>query len=310
MNGKRLALLVVPLLLFLAACQAQTRPQTTDYRTGSQGITMLFAPNLPPSQLYDDQELNAIIEVENKGAHTIGAPGDRIYLTGFDPNIITNIPTQGAQLNRLEGKQPYKPIGDKDFINFKGILRKLAFKNVDKYTPRLQATACYGYTTIAQANLCIDPDPFSPTAKQKVCTPTDASLGTQGAPIAVNTIHIEPAPGTSRFRIDVSNVGGGDVFRYGTGYLTRCSPTSPTGLAYNEINRVFLQDVRIGDISILPSCKPLDQGHLILTNGQGTLYCQLSNVRGSNAYVTTATVELRYGYRTSVTKDLTILQAN
>ena len=304
-------LLTISILILIAACTTTQRPQNAvNYRTGAQGLTLLFTPNLPPAQLYDDQELNAVIEVENKGASDIGAPGDRIYLTGFDPNIITNIPTQGIQLTTLEGKGPYRAIGDKDFISFKGILRKLALRNVDKYTPRLQATACYSYTTLAQGNICIDPDPFAPAAKQKVCTPADVSLGTQGAPVAVSTIRLEPAPGTTRFQIDVSNVGGGDVFRHGATYLSRCAPTNPGGLAFTDVDRVLVQDIRVGDISILPSCKPIDQGHIYLQNGRGTLYCQLSNVRGTSAYVTPVTVELRYGYRTTLTKDITILQAN
>jgi len=50
---------------------------------------------------YDDQKLDVQIEVANKGAYNLQGVHDKIYLSGFDTNIIRQIQTrQGSQLPR------------------------------------------------------------------------------------------------------------------------------------------------------------------------------------------------------------------
>jgi hypothetical protein len=88
--------------------------------------------------------------------------------------------------------------------------------------------------------------------------------------------------------------------------LDKCSPYGP-GLGFDEIDYVELSDVVVSGVSIRGSCRPLDRGHIRLTNNQGLVYCEFDRPRGEAAYVSPLTVILRYGYRQSLFQDLLLL---
>ena len=120
--------------------------------------------------------------------------------------------------------------------------------------------------------------------------------------------NIKLPPSRTRFKINVKNVGGGEVYRFGTQYLSQCSPYSSAPLEYTDLDYVRVEDVSIGGQSILSSCNPpLDDGHMRLIKGQGSMYCTLTNIQTNTAYTTPITVKLRYGYRQTLFKNLDIL---
>ena len=242
---------------------------TTAYRTGTQGLSLSFAQNLPPTRLFDTEPFSAVIEIENKGAYTVGGPGDKIYLSGFDPSIITGILEWGENIPNIEGKTQFITQSGMDVVSFKGTISPLSPRNIDKYPVRMLATACYAYKTVATAAVCIDPNPYAVTTRQKICTPGPVSLGGgQGAPIAVYQVEVDPSPDKTRFKIHIQNVGGGDVFRSGSDRLQKCSPFT-AGLDFDEIDYVELRDVVVSGVSIKPTCRPLDDNHIRLSNGRG-----------------------------------------
>jgi hypothetical protein len=294
------------LLLVLASCKSaapQERPTfAQEFRRGNQGLFMRFAQNLPPLRLFSGEQLAMVLEVENRGTYTIGGPGDRIYVSGFSPNIISGISPAGEQLPLLEGRSQFVNQGGFDTVSFKAETRVLQ----DRYPVRLLATACYGYETVAPGTVCIDPLPYAPAIRQKVCVPQNVQLGGgQGAPVAVSLIETDASPGKTRFKIHISNVGGGEVFRAGAQMLNKCAPGG--GLGFDEIDYVELTDVIVDGVSIRGSCRPLDAGHVRLTNGQGLVYCEYDRPRGEAAYVAPITAVLRYGYRSGLFQDLEIL---
>lgn len=279
---------------------------TTQYRTGTQGLSLSFAPNLPPNRLFDTEQFSTVIEIENRGAYPVGGPGDRIYLSGFDTSIITGILQYGEKIQLIEGKTPFVTQGGIDSVGFRGTIAPLRPRNIDKYPVRLLATACYEYQTIAAAAICIDPNPYAATTQAKTCTAGPVSLGGgQGAPIAVTQVEVDPSPGRTRLKIHIQNSGTGEVFRSGADYLQRCSPFTPP-LQFDEIDYVELRDVTVGGISIKPTCKPLDNNHIRLTNKKGQAYCEMMT-RGQNTYSTPIVITLAYGYRNSIYKDIEIV---
>lgn len=299
------------IVVTLVSCQAKkTEKADEDFRTGSNGLTINFLQNLPPARIYDEDEFNAAVEIANRGATEVGGVNDRVYLAGFDHSLITGITIYGQQIPMLDGKSAFNPKGTFDYLNFKGQLRDLSSKSIDSYPFDLIATACYDYKTIASANVCIDPDPFSPTAKQKICVPQNIGLGSQGAPVAVSKIDVEAAPGKTRFKIYVTNAGGGVAFKEGATYLAKCSPYDPKGLdSFSEVDHIQLKKVEVSGVSILSSCKPLDNNHIRLVNGQGFIICEFSSPRGAAAYATPLVIELGYGYRNSATKRVEIISS-
>ncbi|MEM4282238.1 MAG: hypothetical protein QW559_01785 [Candidatus Woesearchaeota archaeon] len=300
-------------LLLLSACaplrgRQREEQLVPDFRVGSQGLVLSFEPNLPPTRLYDDQPFEAVLRIENRGAFDVGGAGDKVYISGFDPSIITGISTFGAQIPKLEGKSLAQPIGLQDVVQFRGTIRDLRSKGIDQYRTRILGTACYGYQTIATANVCIDPDPYSLTVKQKVCTPQNVALGGgQAAPIAVTNIQLEPSKGKTRFRIAIANVGGGEVFKPGATYLSKCSPYAAEGLRYDEFDYVRLDDVSVAGRSITSTCRPAPD--VKLSGGLATVFCELSGIPQGSAFVSPLTITISYGYRSSVVRDITILSS-
>ncbi|VVB81833.1 Uncharacterised protein [uncultured archaeon] len=300
---KSVFVLVFLMALFACSTTKTTQPPTGEFRYGTEGLSMSFVANMPPARVYDNSPFIVTLLVENKGTSPVSNAYSRFYLSGFDQNIISGISTQGTSVTGdvLRGRDQYMPKGDVDTITFTGQIPVLT---IEKYQPVILATACYAYSTVANPAVCLDPNPYGATSVQKVCTPGAVSLGSEGAPVAVTSVNVEPSPGTTRFTINVQNVGGGDVFD--PAVLSSCSPYGP-GLAFNQIDIVHLYDVSVGGISIKNSCRPLDaNGNIRLANGAGAVYCEVSGLKGQNAYITPLSVELSYGYRQGISKSVEI----
>lgn len=306
---KGLASLMI-LCLVLAGCGYTTTERETDetYRTGSQGLELRFLDNNPPYKMYDSDPFSAIVEVTNAGATDITAGSNaRVYLSGFDLNILTNIDTQGQVIEDVEGKSQYNPHGEFTHVEFETDVRDLTDRNIDVYDVTVLATTCYPYETIAQPLVCIDPDPYSRRSVDKVCDGNQAvSVGTQGAPVAVTNVDVESMPEKTKFRITVSNVGGGTVFKEGFSYLQQCSPYGE-GLDYDDVDYVTVSGVTISDRDITSTCKPLKDGNqLRLVDGHGDIICQYSELSGP-AIETPLRIKLNYGYRDSITRNIEII---
>ncbi len=293
---KKSVLAGIILCLFLVACQgfggSKTVQEPQNFRFGTEGLSMSFMPNLPPPRVFENQPLTVMLRVENRGTFSLRPSDAQIYLTGFDNRIITGIPGNGKPVPPLEGRSQYVPQGGFDVVTFDSTISSLTGLRVDKYEPTLLATACYKYETHASGQICIDPSPFTPSRTAKVCVPGVVALGSQGAPIAVSAIGVEPNPGRTRFAITIQNVGGGDVFLQKD--MAKCNPNSG-GFSYTDIDTLELVDVSVSGTSVKQSCRPVSGNNVRLVNGQATIYCELPT-QGQQAYVSAINVYLRYGY--------------
>ncbi|MAF34314.1 hypothetical protein CMO91_00540 [Candidatus Woesearchaeota archaeon] len=306
------AIVLLLCLSVLIGCAGGGEPQGVrggvqeNFRVGSEGIRMFFTPGVPTDRLFDTEEFNALVELENVGAHDAGAAGDRVYLSGFDSRVITGIPSGGVPIPPLEGKNQFNPRGSRDTVSFKGQIAKITG---DVVPQPLLATLCYRYKTEATTNVCIDPDPFSPGIRTKVCEPGPVGLGDQAAPVAVTNIEVEPRRGKTGFRIRIRNVGGGAPFRNDASALGRCNPQER--LKFNEVDFVEVTDVKVGGISVRSSCRPLDRGHVRLdpTSGQGEFYCEFTTT-GSATFLSPITIDLTYGYRSTIQHSLVIIKTD
>src|SRR3989344_5145407 len=140
---------VVVLLFLLLSCTqfnqgTEQKQPNTNFRTGSQGLLMQFLPNLPPPRIFDRDPFNVVLQIENMGTSKIGGL-DRVYISGFDHNIITGTGTDGIIIPPLEGRSQYITRGGTDALIFKGTIRSLTEKRIDRYDPLILATACYNY---------------------------------------------------------------------------------------------------------------------------------------------------------------------
>ncbi len=300
---KTIAIIAITLIaiLLLSGCTGLRKSKepsrsTIDFRVGSKGLEMKALPGTPPPKLYEGDALNLVVEYTNKGAYDIS--NGKMYVSGYDTKYIQFFPDQLSSFN-AEGKSEFNPEGEfSQIVTFTDTSVSLP-PNTERFPQTFKITACYMYKTFANALVCIDPDPFSIQAEDKVCVVRDISLGTQGAPIAVTKIEEEVSKRRVQFKVHVSNVGGETVI----------SPENPGALVrcHAELDRDEIDKVRIkAEFSGKQlNCKP---DIIRLVNGQGVSFCVYDGDLGRDAFQTVLNVELDYGYRNSVAAKVDILR--
>ncbi|MBI2125251.1 hypothetical protein HYU08_01715 [Candidatus Woesearchaeota archaeon] len=305
-------LLVILIALFLVSCKpkpgAGDSPRDTaaalqQVKTGTQGVEIKLLQDSPPSLLYDQNELIALVEVKNRGNYDLKAQECFIQIGGFDPNIISggfSSPRSCAEsLGVLEGKNLYNTEGSTNLLEFESTINLPA--GVPDYSPTLNFLSCYRYHTIANPSVCVDPLFYQVSAEQKTCRPTDVGMaGGQGAPVGVTYVGVDMVGGKAIFEINVQNLGGGRVLSPFAN-IQNCGQAS---LEYRDLDQVGYNVEMTGGGKI--NCKPND-GFVRLVNNQGKIICSF-NIPGAAAFETLLLVDLDYGYIESQQKSIKIIK--
>ncbi len=309
---KRLFTILV-LLVLLTACSdlggiGSSSSSNEDYRKGNSALVLSFMASSPPSELFDEDQLYIGIEAKNLGAQDIAGT---FYFSGFDTQIFSGPPSSQIGFSnkphafKLEGKSFYSPEGGYNVFSFAENINNL---KVTSYNPTILVTACYSYSTLATTEICLDPDPYS-TAQNKACRSNDVSLsGGQGGPIEVTSVDVDPSKNSARFTFHIRNGGGGIV--YDPAKVENCNPSHPQGIRPEDINKIHIDSVTIGGMgnSITSSCKPSGQ-ELRLVDGKAVYMCSVQNIpEGTGAYMAPLSIEMSYGYRSSVSRSVKIIQ--
>ena len=335
-------MMVVLLLAFSAAGCDKIGKKEKDgekFERGSSGLEMEFVQNYPQQKfLISNEDENILVAInvrnfgtyptktsklERSGEEVIFGAG-KIYLSGFDDRII-DIGKKSIGLSDLflQPASEINPKGGLDTAEFEGeiIADKII---VDKYEPTILATACYPYFTKASPTVCIDPFPFE-QREEKVCQIGSTTLTSQGAPIAVTKVEQEAATRKIQFKIHIKNVGTGDVIwdkdaltggekAIGgkEGLLNRCSPLGGGILDRKDFDRVQVESIMIGEDDMLKNgeCSPFADGTnnvVRLFNGEGFIICTYNVPQDTQTtYTTPLNIELRYAYRSTISKPITI----
>ncbi|MBI3033612.1 hypothetical protein HYY72_00435 [Candidatus Woesearchaeota archaeon] len=305
MDRKILAFAFLISIIVLAGCNNGGSTSPDNFRKGTKGLSMSFVAGTPPEKFLGEGKLTVAIQLNNDGATTINS--GNIYLSGFDKSIITGMKETDG-ISRLGGRTSFDPVGETEIKQFEGQVRLSG--NIDTHKPTFLATACYDYETIASPLVCIDPDPFSVRSREKACTTGDLTLsGGQGAPVAVTRVQLSPTTEKLRFSIDLSNAGGGDVYQRGS---QNCNPYSGQELSFQERDLIRVDEVKVSNIDITGSCKPLTDGYIRLIGGKRTIFCELdlgsSGLSRSPAFSTPLTMKFSYGYTSSIRKAIEIVR--
>jgi len=306
-------IILVVSLIFLASCKPQPaageKPLDTAaalrlVQTGIRGIEIDTLQNLPPSTIYDQTELIAMVELKNKGNHDLQPQDCFIQITGFDPNIITgglNVPRSCAEnIGTLEGKNVYNTEGGFNQIEFRSSNIMLP-AGVFEYNPTLNFLACYNYHTTSNPSVCVDPLFYQVASEQKTCLPHDVGMaGGQGAPVGISYVGVDMVGDRAIFEINVMNYGSGRVLSPYADFRN-CGQAV---LEYVDLDKVGYT-VQMSGGSLM-DCKPRD-GLVRLTNNQGKIVCSF-NIPGASAFETPLMVDLDYGYMQSYTKPIKIIK--
>lgn len=312
---KRLSWLIVALLLslmLLVSCKnnpaggetpMDTEAALREVQTGIRGVELSFQPNTPPNVLYDENELIALIELQNRGNYDLGLTECFMDVTGFDRNII------GGDFGRpvscavgvdvLEGKSVYNIQGGFNSIELRAPFVRLP-DDVYEYNPTLNFVTCYNYITRANPMVCVDPLFYEVTSQQKACLPNDVIMGGgQGGPVGISYVGVEMTGSRALFEINVKNFGSGRVL---SPYVDVRS-CGQTAFEYEDLDRLRY-DVEMPSGGPL-DCKPRD-GIVRLNNGQGKIICEY-DIPGGSAFETLLQVELDYAYMQSYSKQIKII---
>lgn len=285
-------------------------------RASSNGIEISFVDGAPPNSIYVEGGVNnnvnfeVVVDIRNRGSYPrneLGSLNGRLYLSGFDQNIIRNgVWNDGNQFNKLEGVSSTFPDG--------GFMQK-SFVASDIYYPfdsreyplDLLLTACYYYETEATGIACVDPSPGSPG--DKVCRLGIVNLDPQRAPVKVTRVEQTGDSRNLYVTIDIANRGSGTVLRE---FLTDgggvVSDNQCLGNLQGKTDFVGVKAtiVGVGD----GNCKPSgsSQDPVRLYNGQGRIYCTFPLPQDvTSAYTTQMKITLQYGYLETVRNRISLV---
>ncbi|MFT4304597.1 MAG: hypothetical protein ACMXX8_00765 [Candidatus Woesearchaeota archaeon] len=299
-------IIVIFMLLFLlVGCRGFSRSEEGDvnYRRGTTGLELRFLDRSPPYYVYEGDYLNIIVELYNRGAS--GVYGGELYITGYDPNLIgrygasgfLGIPPPGTphRFELLDKKTQFNREGGYDMLEFTS--GELYLAGIDKYKIPLTVYACYEYETIANTEICMDPEPHRPPSEKPCYTKNPAMGGGQAAPVAVTNIDLTNMRNSMRITFTISDLGNGNTIDLSRKQQGAC----PTGFGPADVDVVYLEHVKVGDQTI--NCNP--DGRIKLVNGVGRVSCT-APIPSGTAYTTPLEIILYYGYRTHIRREVEI----
>lgn len=224
-----ITLALFTMLFSLTACPGTDGPAEganwKTFRGGTEGVSIDFEMDAPPREINVGDPFFVMVQLNNKGEHTVAAEDYRVKLKGFSPEDFSTsadalevFGEEDLQANTLdpdtgevlESYEVYMQIpvdGDLSYNEDTGIAGNTAFP--------FFAELCYKYKTTANAKLCIKED-LTKTSDTNVCTLSGPQAVTSsGGPIQINDFKESRAGGSAvRFTFKVMEANtGGDVSR-------------------------------------------------------------------------------------------------
>ena len=303
---KKIIIVMVLLAFLLVGCRGFSRNEEGDvnYRRGTTGLDIRFLDRSPPYVVYEGDSLPITLELFNRGASPIN--WGRIYITGYDTSIIPRHGIDGS-ISTLPGPEghPFEMFDAKTQFNREGGYKIKEFQSGtlnlfggDKYRVPITVHACYDYETVANVEICMDPEPHrSPT--DKACITRNPGMGGgQAAPVAVTNVDLTNMPGEMRMTFTIKNVGDGTLVE-----PNKMNTHCPTGFSPSDVDVVYLDYVKVGQHDVTYDCSP--NGRIKLYNGVGRVSC-VAQMTQHTAYKTPLEISLYYGYKTFIRRQVEI----
>jgi hypothetical protein len=281
---------------------------------GRVGVELDFFDNKLPDEVFEGEEMNYIIKIENKGVYKVQNSKMVISLEkGFIQTSSTDKCT--AQDNIaicnnlvLEGKDFFKDFDDFDIIEI-----PLKINDLDElresHESYIYTNFCYDYMGLAFTEICIDTDPHSITVTEKPCEGDKviSMSGGQGGPVVIDRIEprmfIENDKLKPQFKIFLQNSGSGTVIKKGS-VATVCGSSQLNSDTYNSVKLSALEfsNYKLNDFTCIPD-------ELSLRNEEDFIVCTLNNGidrKSTPTYVTPLKIQIDYGYTQSDSKQIKI----
>ena len=131
-NMRKELLILSFCFILIYSCGPSDNPyDNLDYRSGTQGLEVVFATDAPPSKVYSGSFLNMVLEVKNKGAFNIENTNAKVYLTGYDPTAI--------KFEGFDNKNKYKKITGHAIVKISGKELSLIVNSIKTIINNLQS---------------------------------------------------------------------------------------------------------------------------------------------------------------------------
>jgi len=291
-------MLIFVLMFSIVGCGGSSDRRTVNYRTGSQALEMLFI-NPGTEDFYEGDRMTVLVEYFNRG--TANIVSGEFFVSGYDMSIIGALSLDPKFIS-IEGKDEYDPTGSLSKIM---TIRSSPLRlpaNTEDFRQTIKLTSCYTYQTLVSADICIDPDPTSRRIQDKICQMRPVSPGAQGAPLVVTNVEPIVSRNDIRLNIEFANQGGGIPFDRSISNLECFAALD----RYESANIIHLVKVELSGKRF--DCQP--RGPIRLIGDRGKISCECKGCINEymDAYQTRATIELEYGYRNEVLKNIRILK--
>jgi len=194
---------ILVIAIFLTGCgKTQTAQNITSgsaYIGGTDGLSVSFVENAPPSVVYDkpsDGSINPFdinVRIENKGEFDVVKPKCVLKITGIDPVAFGKTSTDFRQ----EIKEDLLKTKRSGGTVIPGTFTVLSIPNLaygsavsGQVGPfNLRASICYEYKTEASSNICVLKDLLGTTRREGLCKPTETkSVENSGGPVKIDKL--------------------------------------------------------------------------------------------------------------------------
>ena len=186
-------------MLAIQGCDRRTGPPIF---IGSDGIQIKFLNNAPSDIVYENQPVNVMVDVWNKGAYTPNMTEDIILNLRYDSLYFDELGAAGALLTLdptgrippLAGKSDIWPQGERTITTLQVLRTREILGTREMPTTNLEAVVCYPYKTFLTQTVCLETDIFE-IERNPICRNRGTYTHTsQGAPIAITKVDVDIIP--------------------------------------------------------------------------------------------------------------------
>ena len=304
------------LLVFVSGCIPRGKVKEEDPLHGTKGLTIKFIRGMPPYRVYEGDQINIGVELENDGSYPIDEGyfnliTEKQYINPepYEKLFTSNKPLYGRTIISQEGEKKLISI----FANVGSVQ---SFSGIDT---NIIAEACYGYKTNLSTEVCIDTNQYD-NSYDKPCNVKTLTFGGQGAPVSIKKV--EP-----RFTTKINDLGKEIVIPQFILYIKK-----------TQDGEIINKD-RLSDICGIGEVSPDDYGKVIINAklGKEKLKCTPGSLgnplimsqdmgkefegnvvrcvydkgidKSRGVYTSILNVELDYGFKVTTKTKVTVLNS-
>ncbi|MCF7866661.1 hypothetical protein K9L67_01615 [Candidatus Woesearchaeota archaeon] len=183
------------ILLIVSGCGGNVKANLPNQYVGTEGLTIKYWDNMPPKEVYEDQEIILGYEVKNKGATSLNETDiyGTITIKHNEPYLEPKEKIQ--QKFYLHGKSLDYPIGESLFVEGAAYKIQRLIGQDQTFFATITSSLCYPYKTTLTETICVDTD-FQNSEYQPICKNQKMYnyKSGQGAPIAITKMEVAMLP--------------------------------------------------------------------------------------------------------------------